>query len=158
MRAEGGAPRARAPKALSVGRPPHPLASLADLPRGGGRNESEASGLLLDVRTWARYAENASAVRLSSLQFAADEQRVLVIGRPLPPLPGTRLAIIEDVAVPLGWTWTPSLSPKDVRTILGADDDFVLWLPDQPVEFIAENSFVAASRSAVRLTVGGRDG
>ena len=98
------------------------------------------------------------AVRLASLQFAADEQRALVIGHPLPPLPGTRLAIVENVAVPLGWTWMPSLSPTDVRTILDAGDDFVLWLPEEPIEFIAKNSFVAASRSAVRLTVGGRDG
>jgi hypothetical protein len=132
--------------------PPTPLLQ-------GERGErTEASGLLLDIATWAKHAETASAMRLSSLQFAADEQRALVTGRPLPPLPGMRLAIVENIAMPLGWLWSPAMSPKDVRTILGADDDFVLWLPDRPVEFIAKNSFVAASRSAVRLTVGGDDG
>jgi hypothetical protein len=132
--------------------PPTPLLQ-------GERGErTEASGLLLDIATWAKHAETAAAMRLSSLQFAADEQRALVTGRPLPPLPGMRLAIVENIAMPLGWLWSPAMSPKDVRTILGADDDFVLWLPDRPVEFIAKNSFVAASRSAVRLTVGGDDG
>jgi hypothetical protein len=115
--------------------------------------------LLVESSRWARYAESASAIRLSPLSFAADADRALILGKPLPPLPGTRLANVEDVLLPLGMRWEPPLPGAEVRKLIGhSHEEFALWLPDPAIEAIPKSAFVAASRSAVRLTVGGGDG
>jgi len=119
----------------------------------------EPFALLVESSRWARYAESASAIRLSPLSFAADADRALILGKPLPPLPGTRLANVDEVLLPLGMRWDPPLSGAEVRKLVGhSREEFALWLPDRAIEAIPKSAFVAASRSAVRLTVGGGHG
>jgi hypothetical protein len=119
----------------------------------------EPSALSVEFAVWARYAETAPAVRLARWSFAVDGDRALVVGRPLPPIPGIRLVVHEDVFAPAGMTWSPPLAVADVRRILGARaGEFVLWLPGRAVEVAPKSAFVACSRSAVRSTAEARDG
>src|SRR5215471_18543729 len=53
------------------------------------REEQAAFALLLTLEQWVEYAGCAAQVRLAPLRFAAAEHReVLVLGSPLPALPG----------------------------------------------------------------------
>lgn len=129
--------------------------------RGDPNNDAalpEAAALLVDLAVWSRYAETASAVRLAPLSFAVDGSRAIVLGKPLPPLPGTHLSLTDGVLLTLGMAWDPPLSSVGLRAKIGhSRDEYALWTPDGPIEIVPKSAFVAASRSAVRLTVGGGD-
>src|SRR5579871_3995181 len=52
-------------------------------------NSANGSALLTALAIFKKYAEEAPAIRLQSLTFAASEKNeVLIKGNPLPPLPG----------------------------------------------------------------------
>lgn len=115
--------------------------------------------LLTSMDLWAGYAESASRVRLGRLSFAvSDDGRAAVCGTPTPPIPGQRFVATHGVAVPCGFALQP-----DIGTALLADllqlqpDDRALLFDDGTCEIISAGSFVQASRSAVRLSRGGRD-
>ncbi|MBE7212161.1 MAG: hypothetical protein INR65_14160 [Gluconacetobacter diazotrophicus] len=122
------------------------------LVRGGA--EATPDALLLGLDAWTRWAATAPAVRLRPLRFAATASSALVLGQPLPPLPGARLVSREGVLVPAGWRWEPAVDPAVVRRVCGLRaDELALWPgEDAPVAVIPAETIVPASRSAVRLT------
>lgn len=131
------------------------------LVRGGA--EAVPDAILFGLDAWARWAESAPAVRLHPLRFAAATSlaldgigpaQVLVLGQPLPPLPGRRLISRAGVLVPVGWQWQPAVDPAVVRRLFGLrTDELALW-PDEhtPVSIIPAEAVVQANRSAARLT------
>ena len=144
---------------------PLPPATPADrvrlrLVRGGGETSPDA--LLLDLYSWTRWASDAPAVRLRPLRFAAsvpglDDPRpaqALVLGTPLPPLPGTRLVAGAGILVPAGWRWLPAVDAATVRQLLGLrTDELAVWPGENlPVSIIPAEAVVPAGRSAARLT------
>jgi hypothetical protein len=131
-----------------------PLPAPAPLTLAPCHAPQPANLLLASLATWQLYVESAPAVRLKLWSFAVREgRRVAVRGVPLPPLPGVACIEVEGVAVPAGWTWSPPLEAAVVRTLLGlAAGDVALLQPDGSYEVIAGEDFVAATRSAVRLS------
>lgn len=129
------------------------------LVRGGA--ETAPDGLLLGLEAWSRWAVEAPAVRLQPLRFAvtagegASGARALVLGQPLPPLPGQRLVSRAGIVVPAGWTWYPAVDASVVRrTLRLRADEIALWSgEDAMVAIIPAEAVVPASRSAVRLTL-----
>ncbi|MFK7820602.1 MAG: hypothetical protein AB8G99_17915 [Planctomycetaceae bacterium] len=118
----------------------------------------EANGLLTTAEAWLNYIEHTAEVRIKPLQFAAcADGRVVVIGSPLPPLPGTRLIIKEDVAIPAGFEWSPQVEPIVVRRVFNSrgatDGDLVIWTATDQWEAIDSHSIVPATRAAVRTTL-----
>ncbi len=125
--------------------------------------EIPPDAILLGLDAWAHWAESAPAVRLRLLRFAAatalaldglGPAQVLVLGQPLPPLPGARLISKAGVLIPVGWQWQPAVDPAVVRQLFGLrTDELALW-PDAhaPVSIIPAEAVVPASRSAARLT------
>ena len=119
------------------------------------RSETEKPATLLvtTFHAFADYAETAPSLRLDPLRFAADGGRALLRGTPLPPLPGTRYVEEHGVAVPAGWSFSPSVGTAVIRALLELDgDDVALFATDGSFERIRAAQFVPARRSAVRLT------
>lgn len=114
----------------------------------------EANLLRTQWRIWCDYAADAPQIRLNSLSFAASANaEVLILGTPLPPLPGQRLVEAEGVAIPAGFRIEPSLGPDSLRMLLGyLPSEFVLFREDGSAEIVPKAAFVRATRSAVRLT------
>ena len=146
--------------------PPLPPAAVPDKPalrlvRGG--TEEAPAALLLALDAWVEWAERAPAVRLGSLRFAARTAvgpdgsapaQALVLGQPLPPLPGVQLVAKAGVLVPAGWQWQPAVDAAVARRLLGLRaDELALWPEERaPVAIIPAEAVVPASRSAARLT------
>jgi len=137
----------------------------ADLPaptpikivRGSSRYaNSSQNPVLLQCRflDWLDWAEHASEVRLNRLSFACDDQGdVLVRGEYLPPLKGTSFVEYQNVAVPVGFLWTPQISVAVLNEALKTDLQTMTVLCENGESGRVElDQFVAASRSAVRLT------
>ena len=112
--------------------------------------------LLTDAATWRQYATAAPQLRLRPLQFACDATgRVLVQGRPLPPLPGKRFVVLDGIAIVAGWSWEPAVSTTIVRRLCRLQpDDLALFFEDSHWERICRSDFVAANRQSVRESIG----
>lgn len=119
----------------------------------------EATVLIASLRDLADYAHDAPAVRLNRLRFAADSTRALVWGEPLPPLPGERYTERSGIAAPCGFQWRPAIDPPSLRRLLSlAEGDLALLGTDGNWQQLPATAFVRASRSAIRFTVGARQG
>jgi hypothetical protein len=116
--------------------------------------EREPGLLFTDIEAFQKFASQAARVRLTCLQFAAaDDGRVLVRGKPLPPLPGRRFVIHDGVAVPSGFTWQPAVSPGVLaRRFAVSGDTLVLWNEDGTITRLHGEQFIPVSRSAVGAT------
>jgi hypothetical protein len=117
--------------------------------------EREPDLLLTCLEAWSQFVSKAPRVRLDRLQFAAaGDTRVLVRGRPLPPLPGPRFAACGGIAVPAGYAWQPAVSVEVLARRLGIGADaLVLWHEDGGIERLHSDHFVPATPSAVRATL-----
>jgi len=111
--------------------------------RSGREREPEA--LLTDRSTWLDHAAAASRVRLEPLRFAAaPDGRVLIVGRPLPPLRGTAFVRFGRVVVPSGWHWDPPVDERVLESLFGGEpDDLLVFRTDGGVDRIAAGDFVA---------------
>ena len=115
----------------------------------------EGRALLTDLKSWHHYAETAPRIRLSALRFAVRaDQSVLVIGAPLPPLPGAEYWQRENLLIPAGHDFESSFVTSLVSRKLNPDGLYFLlfdrsgqWQP------IPIDQVVPATRSAIRLTV-----
>ena len=118
-------------------------------------SEQPASGLMIALDDWVAYANTAPLVRLVPLRFAAMEKReVLVLGNPLPPIPGRRYAAAEGLLVPSGFAWSPPVDGAVIAQLLGLTPEDVAVLADDGThQVIHREQFVPASRSAARRTL-----
>jgi len=116
--------------------------------------EEPAVALLTTLDHWVEYAANAALARLARLRFAAAEHgQVLILGVPLPAIPGRRYAAKEGILVPCGFTWTPAVDAKVLCQLFDLKpDDLVVLAEDNTHQVIGGEQFVPASRNAVRTT------
>lgn len=122
----------------------------------GSAGDQDVDAMLVDRQSWLSYVDTAPQIRLAPLRFAAAEDgRVLVLGTPLPPVLGQRLTgASHGVIVPAGVSWVPAVEPAVVRRVFAGDlDALVLWLESDRWEFVAADSVLSVSRSAVRATL-----
>jgi hypothetical protein len=115
--------------------------------------EREATVLVTDLDTWVAFSLRAAAVRLRPLSFAvAADRRTVVRGRPLPPIQGVRYAERDGIAVPCGFEIWPPLGGLLLQLLQLAPGDLALFDVAGTYEPIRGEHFVAATRSAARLT------
>lgn len=117
----------------------------------------EPSVLLTSMGHWKTCADDCPQVRLDRWRFAvARDGRVVVVGQPLPSLPGERLVEHEGIAVSAGYFWSPPVEPCIVRERFALEaGDLALWHADGTWERIAAGDFVRATRAAIRATAEG---
>jgi len=121
--------------------------------------EQAPAALLTPLADWTEFAEHSPIVRLERLVFAVSEDRqVLVLGRPVPPLPGARMVNRAGILTPCGFAWTPSVEPAVLRQLFAlGENDVAVLAEDGTHQVIRSEQFVRASRSAARATREGFD-
>lgn len=104
---------------------------------------------------WLAYASTAPLARLERLVFATSANRTVVMGHPLPPLPGEFYWIRHGIAAPVGMRWAPAIDAAVLGELFGlGEGDIALLLLNGGSSVIRSDQFVGATRSAVRLTEG----
>lgn len=121
-----------------------------------GRSQA-GNALLTDLDTWKTYGEQAPLVRLQQARFAVSEKdKVLIIGSPLPALPGKEYVLYDTLLLPCGYEFDPPAISNLVITRLDPSKEALLLFDiDGSWEKVPKESFVSATRSAIRLTKGG---
>jgi len=118
-------------------------------------DERDPDMLLTTLPAFHRFVLDAASVRLERLRFAAsDDSRVLVHGKPLPPLPGQRFVLHQRVAIPAGFTWQPAVSAEVVaRRFSVSGDALVMWNEDNSITRLHTEQLIPVTRSGVVSTV-----
>lgn len=116
--------------------------------------EEESNALLTSLTYWKTYAETAPEVRLAQTRFAVNaDGDVLVLGSPLPPVPGKALVLRGTMLFPAGYHFDPPAIAPLAETALNADKNALLLFDiDGSWQRIEEAAFVQTTRSAVRMT------
>jgi hypothetical protein len=122
-------------------------------------HDLEPSLLRCSLAQFESWAATAPQVRLECLTFACNaDQEVLVRGYPLPSMRAIRArrwVEYENLAVPIGWSWSPAVS---VRTLIelfqASDNEIILVEENNRWRRLDRQVFVKASRIAVRMTAG----
>lgn len=131
-----------------------PLAASGDERLTNAPHQIVPTAILVSAEDWQAYADTAPQVRLKRLRFAASSNgKILAIGTPLPSLPGTRFIIDQGIAIPAGMRWCPAVDANVVRKVIGVTDCLVLWEATDSWEMIPDDTFVAATRVAIRSTL-----
>lgn len=114
------------------------------------------SALLTTLPAWKAYADTAPEIRLQQLRFAVSAgNQVLVLGTPLPAMPGQELWQRENLLLPAGLDFeTPLLASLLARKLNPHHDALLLFAPNGAWERVEKRFLLPASRSAVRLTLG----
>lgn len=114
----------------------------------------EPDVLITEFDSWARYAANAPQIRLATCLFAvARDGRVLISGKPLPPLSGVRAVARAGLVIPCGWQLVPAVEPALLARAWGiSDGDLCILSPGQPIECLRARQLVRGSRAAIRET------
>jgi hypothetical protein len=120
-----------------------------------GRSQ-ESNALLTDHNIWKAYGEKAPLVRLQQTRFAVSENNnVLIVGTPLPALPGKEFVLQETLLLPAGFEFDPPvISALIVNRLNPSKEALLLFDIDGTWEKIPKESFVASTRSAIRSTKG----
>lgn len=133
-----------------------PVANKVTLRLVRSASPTSANVLMTQWLTWCEYATLAPQIRLNRWAFAlCDDQRVLIRGTPLPPIPGRRYAESEGIIVPNGWRFEPDVAARVAARVLKLDQSqMALFSEDGSFERVPRSAFVQATRSAVRATNG----
>jgi hypothetical protein len=121
-----------------------------------GRSQ-EGNVLLTDLATWKTYAETAPLVRLQQTRFAVSENnKVLIMGTPLPALPGKEYVLQDTLLLPCGFEFDPpAISELVIARLDPSKESLLLFDTDGTWEKVPKNAFMPSTRSAIRLTQGG---
>ena len=117
--------------------------------------ERKGTALLTTLDVWKQYAETASETRLFATRFAVSEKnKVLIMGDPLPSLPGIEYWQTGDVLLPAGFDFEVALMEEFVNKKLNENKSAVILFDrNGSWEKIDKSFFVMSKRSAIRLTV-----
>jgi hypothetical protein len=138
------------PTAALPGRPPAPV-PVQLLPSAAPR---PSAALLTTLAALKSYAEAAPAVRLAGLRFAVSARgQALVMGTPLPPLPGQEYWLSAGLLLPAGFDFdVPLVAMLLAGQQVAAPEDVLLFFADGQYEVIAAAQLHRLTRSALRLT------
>ncbi len=136
------------PTAALPAQPPEPLV-MSLVPSKVAR---VGTALLTSLSQWISYVETAPLVRLERWQYAVSEKmQVLVIGPPLPPLPGQEYWQCGPMLLPCGFDFEyPFLSNEIHQRLNPNKDGIILWSKQGNWQYIRQQDIVPVSRSGVR--------
>lgn len=110
------------------------------------------AALKIKLADWQQYAETAPEIRLANLRFALSAAGdVLVMGEPLPPLPGVEYWLRESILLPAAYDleW-PLVAQLFSQWENSKGTCFLLFEKDGNWQKIEKQCFVQASRSGIR--------
>lgn len=118
------------------------------------KTERKGIALLTSLAIWKQWAESAPGIRLERLKFAVSEKKeVIVIGDPLPPIPGKEYWAIDDILLPSGFQFEFSFVSAFIAEKLNEDGrSLILFDSGGNWRTIDKAFFSNSNRSAVRLT------
>jgi hypothetical protein len=142
------------PVEIPVAALPGQVTALAKIQLIPSENSQAGSALLTSLQVWKSYAETAPGSRLQRLRFAvAADNEVLIMGNPLPPLPGKEYWSCNNILLPNGYQFEIPMMANFINEKFNAQHQSVLLFDvDGSWQLIDNNFFVPAKRSAVRLT------
>jgi hypothetical protein len=114
-----------------------------------------ASAMHAPLAELARWAETATTAQLAALRAARSGGRVLLLGRPLPALPGGLRLWGKRLLVPLGHRPEPALPESTLLEALGAGPEDLVLLTAESAEVVPWGAFEPLTRAGVRLAVRG---
>lgn len=116
--------------------------------------EQPGVALLTSLSIWKAYAEKAAEIRLKAIRFAVSEnEEVLILGSPLPALPGKEYWSNENLLLPCGYDFEIAVIGKLIsQKLQTGNDDIILFDATGNWQRIPASHFVPGTRSAVRLT------
>jgi hypothetical protein len=98
-----------------------------------------------------RWADTATTAQLAALRAARSGDRVLLLGRPLPALPGGLRLWGERLLVPLGFRPEPAFPESTLLEALGVGPENLVLLTAESAEVVPRGAFEPLTRAAVRL-------
>jgi hypothetical protein len=124
------------------------------------KQAKESNALLTGLKIWKAYGETAPLVRLQHTRFAvSEENKVLIIGTPLPAIPGKEYVLQHTLLIPSGYEFDPPVIASLVSDRFdGEKASLLLFDTDGSWEEIPKENFIQTTRSAIRLTQGREDG
>lgn len=113
--------------------------------------------LLTPFDVWSDYVSHAPSIRLKQTRFAVSaDGNALIIGDPLPPLPGKAYCLRDNILLPAGFDFDVTVASVLIAARLNPSNDALLLFDEQGnCEHIPHTSLVPSSRSAVRRTKAG---
>ena len=115
--------------------------------------ERPCTALVCAWDEWTRWADTAPALRLAPLRFARCGAEALVVGAPLPGLPGTRCHQDGPLLLPAGATLEPACSAATARRVFRlAEGELALVGADGTWDAVPAGALLAATRANVRAT------
>lgn len=109
--------------------------------------------LLTSVEAFHEASESMSQPEIDRFSFAMnDAGEVLVRGNDLPPIQGTVHTVEGGIALPLGFDISPRLDASVLAATFGLEQDDLALYRDGAWELVRAVDWVAASRSAIRLS------
>jgi len=126
-------------------------AAIKVLPSDTGK---KGTALVTTLQQWKAYAETAPAIRLAQLQFAVSQKsEVLIIGTPLPSIPGKEYWKAGNILLPCGYDLEIPMAVSFINEKLNPQQDgLLIFDTDGSCEKIDFAYIVSAKRSAVRLS------
>jgi hypothetical protein len=115
----------------------------------------EPAALRTMLADWKAYVRSAPECRLAPLRFAVSEHgEVLVVGKPLPPMPGELLVNAgSDVLLPAGWALAEGLTGEVICGKMSLQaGDLAVFRRDGSWNLIAKSCLLPVQRSGVALT------
>jgi hypothetical protein len=138
------------PTAALPGQPPAPV-PVRLVPSAQPR---PGAALLTTLAAWQAYAETAPAGRLAGLRFAVSSRgQALLLGTPLPPLPGQEYWLANGLLLPAGFEFELPIAAQLVAgPLTNGSQGFALFDAEGQYELIPAAHLHPATRAAVRLT------
>lgn len=126
------------------------------LPQFGTTQLPEPNVMTLPFSQLAAWAHTAPLIRLQQLKFAVCRRgtdfEAVVQGEPLPSIAGRRWFANQELAVPLGWRWSPAIPAQIlVQQFEQQPGDLLLW-DETGLERVPASEFVLCSRGAIVAT------
>ncbi len=114
----------------------------------------EVSFHMVDLPTFGEYVKTASTLRLHPLLWVIVENKALIIGTPILPLPGKTYWKLGNFIIPSGYDFEiPALSDA-INQKLNPDNRYdLLWNENQTYTRISKTTYTKLTRSSVAQTL-----
>ncbi len=117
--------------------------------------EQKAIGMFCSLSDLQAWVDAAPEVRIKALKFAAEEDgEVLVMGEPLPTIPGRALWECEGLLLPAGYKLEYAMFARTIRQQLDPEGmDWLVFQADGGWERVPKANLIPATRSGIRQTM-----